>query len=146
MEVAMHFSTHTTIHAPAPRVWSILTDLSSWPAWNSTVVSVRGVVALGQKVKVTVTANPKRAFPVTVSTLEPPRRMVWTGGMPLGLFTGTRTFTLNETAGVTDFSMDEIYSGPLASVVTRSIPDLAPSFEEFARCLKAAAEATAVSP
>ena len=141
----MRFSTRTKIHAPVPGVWSILTDLPSWPVWNSTVVAVEGAVALGQKVKVTVTANPKRAFPVTVSTLEFPSRMVWTGGMPLGLFTGTRTFTLSETAGGTDFSMEEVYSGPLASVVTRSIPDLAPSFEEFARCLKTAAEATAVS-
>ena len=141
----MRFSTRTKIHAPVPGVWSILTDLPSWPVWNSTVVAVEGAVALGQKVKVTVTANPKRAFPVTVSTLEFPSRMVWTGGMPLGLFTGTRTFTLSETAGGTDFSREEVYSGPRASVVTRSIPDLAPSFEEFARCLKTAAEATAVS-
>ena len=141
----MRFSTSTKIHAPVPGVWSILTDLPSWPVWNSTVVAVEGAVALGQKVKVTVTANPKRAFPVTVSTLEFPSRMVWTGGMPLGLFTGTRTFTLSETAEGTDFSMEEVYSGPLASMVTRSIPDLAPSFEEFARCLKTAAEASAVS-
>jgi hypothetical protein len=145
MEVSVRFSTRTTIHAPAAGVWSILTDLSSWPAWNSTVVAVEGAVALGRKVRVTVTANPKRAFSVTVSTLDVPHRMVWTGGMPLGLFTGTRTFTLTETAGETDFSMEEVYSGPLAGVVTRSIPDLAPSFEEFARCLKTAAEAAAAS-
>ena len=141
----MRFSTRTTIHAPVRGVWSILTDLAAWPSWNTTVVAVEGVVALGQKVRVTVTANPKRAFPVTVSTLDDPSRMVWTGGMPLGLFTGTRTFTLTETVGGTDFSMEEVYSGPLASVVTRSIPDLAPSFEEFALCLKTTAESAAVS-
>ena len=141
----MTFSTRTTIHAPAPRVWSILTDLAAWPRWNSTVVAVEGTVALGQKVKVTVTANPGRAFPVKVSALESPARMVWTGGMPLGLFTGTRTFTLHESGGVTEFAMDEVYSGPLSGLVTRSIPDLAPSFEEFARCLKAAGESAVTS-
>jgi uncharacterized protein YndB with AHSA1/START domain len=141
----MRFSTRTTIHAPAARVWSILTDLAAWPTWNSTVAAVEGTVGLGQKVKVTVTANPGRAFPVKVSALESPTRMVWTGGMPLGLFTGTRTFTLRETEGVTEFSMDEIYTGPLSGLVTRSIPDLAPSFEEFARCLKATSESTVTS-
>jgi hypothetical protein len=142
----MLFSTRTRIAAPATRVWSILTDLPRWPEWNSTVVSVEGTVALGQKVSVTVTANPKRAFPVTVSVLEAPSRMVWTGGMPLGLFTGTRTFSLDEGSGGTEFSMEEVYSGPLAGLVTRSIPDLGPSFEEFARCLKTASEAPAVAP
>jgi hypothetical protein len=142
----MQFSTRTTIHAPAQRVWSILTDLPAWPSWNSTVTAAEGEVAPGARVKVTVTANPGRAFPVKVTTLDAPRRMVWTGGMPLGLFTGTRTFTLSESAGVTEFAMDEAYAGPLAGMVTRSIPDLAPSFEEFARCLKATAEASAVTP
>jgi hypothetical protein len=142
----MHFSTRTTIAAPAPRVWSILTDLSAWPSWNSTVTAVVGEIAPGAKVTVTVTANPGRAFPVKVTALDAPRRMVWTGGMPLGLFTGTRTFTLSEAAGATEFAMDEVYTGPLAGIVTRSIPDLAPSFEEFARCLKAAAESAAVAP
>jgi hypothetical protein len=41
--------------------------------------------------------------------------------------------------------MEEVYTGPLASMITRSIPDLAPSFEEFGACLKASAEASARS-
>ena len=142
----MQYSTRTTIAAPAETVWAILTDLAAWPSWNTTVTATEGTVALGQKVTVSVTGNPGRSFPVKVTALDAPTRMVWTGGMPLGLFTGTRTFTLSEAAGATEFAMDEVYTGPLAGMVTRSIPDLAPSFEEFARCLKAAAESAAVSP
>ena len=38
--------------------------------------------------------------------------MVWSGGMPLGLFTGTRTFTLTAKGdGTTDFHMQEVYAG-----------------------------------
>jgi len=39
--------------------------------------------------------------------------------------------------------MDEVYTGPMAPMVTRSIPDLQPSFDEFAACLKATAESAA---
>ena len=54
---------------------------------------------------VQVKINPGRAFPVTVSQLEPSGRMVWRGGMPLGLFTGTRTLTLTPRSdGTTEFA------------------------------------------
>jgi hypothetical protein len=36
--------------------------------------------------------------------------------------------------------MREQYSGPLAGLVTRSIPDLQPAFDEFAQALKHRAE------
>jgi hypothetical protein len=70
------------------------------------------------------------------------RRMVWAGGMPLGLFTGTRNFVLTPTAsGDVDFAMDETYRGVLAPLITRSIPDLQPAFDTFAADLKRCAEA-----
>ena len=37
--------------------------------------------------------------------------------------------------------MSEVYSGPLAGLIGRSIPDMTESFEEFADGLKEAAEA-----
>ena len=138
----MQFSTRVTIDAPAAQVWSILTDLPSWPSWNTTVSSTQGTLALGEKVTVAVTAAPRRSFPVTVAELDEPRRMVWRGGLPLGLFTGTRTYTLSHEDGRTTFAMDEVYSGPLAPMLTRSVPDLQPAFDEFARCLKSHAEST----
>ncbi len=141
----MQFSTRTTIAAPAETVWAILTDLPAWPSWNTTVTATEGTVALGQKVTVSVTANPRRSFPVKVTGLDAPTRMVWIGGMPFGLFTGTRTYSLAHVDGSTQFAMDEVYAGPLASMITRSIPDLQPSFVEFAACLTAHAEATARS-
>jgi hypothetical protein len=138
----MHFSTSTTIAAPRETVWAILTDLPAWPTWNTTVTGTSGAIVVGTKVSVSVTANPGRAFAVTVAALESPSRMVWIGGMPLGLFTGTRTFVLTDDAGTTRFEMDESYTGPMAGLITRSIPDLQPSFDEFAACLKSRAEST----
>ena len=139
----MQFSTRTTIEAAPDHVWRILTDLPAWTTWNTTVTSTEGTVALGNKVTVAVTANPGRAFAVKVAELAPPTRMVWRGGMPLGLFTGTRTYTLSPDGDATVFEMTEVYAGPMAGMVTRSIADLQPSFDEFARCLKSHAEQSA---
>ena len=136
----MHFSSTIDIDAPPALVWDVLTDLTSWPTWNTTVVRTEGEVRLGAKVAVTVTANPGRTFPVTVTEMDPPRRMVWRGGMPLGLFSGTRTYSLTTDGDSTTFAMEESYSGVMAPLITRSIPDLAASFDEFAACLKARAE------
>jgi hypothetical protein len=68
--------------------------------------------------------------------------MVMSGGMPLGLFKGARTFTLSPQGnGNTKFHMREEYSGPLMPMVWRSIPNLGPSFTQFANGLKQRAEA-----
>jgi hypothetical protein len=66
--------------------------------------------------------------------------MTWSDGMPMGLFRGVRTFELADRGGSTMFSMREVYSGPLAGLITRSIPDMTESFEQFADGLKTAAE------
>jgi hypothetical protein len=67
--------------------------------------------------------------------------MTWSGGMPLGLFRGVRTFTVSSTTGTeTDFRMREEYSGPLLGLIWKSMPDLGPSFEQFARGLKVRSE------
>ena len=135
------FGTTCVIDAPPSKVWAILTDLPAWPKWNTTVPKVEGTVALGNTVTVYTTASPGRAFPVKVAALNPPWQMLWSGGMPLGLFVGKRTFTLTEhTPGKTTFTMKEAFSGLLAPLITKSIPDLQPLFVEFAACLKRASE------
>jgi len=66
--------------------------------------------------------------------------MVWSDGMPLGLFRGVRTYRLDPAGSGTAFSMTEEFSGPLAGLITKAIPDLTESFNQFADGLKAAAE------
>jgi len=129
------------IDAAPTKVWAVLTDLHAWPRWNTTVPRVEGTIALGNAITVYTTSSPGRAFPVTVAALEPPGKMIWTGGLPLGLLVGQRTYTLSEHApGQTTFSMKETFSGLLAPLLSKSIPDLQPLFEEFAACLKRASE------
>lgn len=138
------FAVKVSIRATPERIWSLLTDASGYTCWNTTVEKVVGTIAPGQAISVHPKINPGRVFPVKVAEFEPSRRMVWTGGMPLGLFKGERTFTLSPGSnGDVDFSMREEYTGLMAPLIGRSIPDLQPAFDEFARDLKRAAEAEA---
>lgn len=138
------FSTTVPIRAPAERIWSLLTDAAGYPSWNSTVERVGGAIALGEKITVYTKASPGRPFPVKVIEFEPNRRMVWSGGMPLGFFKGSRTFTLRPRSSQdVEFSMREEFSGALAPLIARTIPDLQPSFDRFAADLKARAESEA---
>jgi len=136
-----HYESTALIQAPPETIWSVLTDAPGYADWDSGVVRVEGTIAPQEKIKVVSEANPKRAFPVKVTEFAPGERMVWSGGMPLGLFKGVRTFRLQpEDGGATRFTMREEYSGPMLPMIWRSMPDLGPSFEQFASGLKARAE------
>ncbi len=132
------------IKAGPDRIWKLLTDAPNYTSWNPTVERVEGRIASGETIKVFVKVNPGRAFPVKVTQFQPGERMVWSGGMPLGLFKGVRTYTLApEADGATRFRMREEYTGPLLPMIWKSMPDLGPSFKDFTSGLKAAAEAGA---
>ena len=136
-----HFATAITIQARPETVWALLTAAAGYPQWNSTVEKIDGRIAAGEKVTVYAKVSPGRAFPLTVTAFVPPRSMVWVGGMPLGLFTGTRRFTLEPTAdGKVAFAMEETYGGLLAPLIVRSIPNLQPAFDTFGSDLKRRAE------
>ena len=66
--------------------------------------------------------------------------MAWTGGIPLGLMTGVRTFSLAPQDGATRFTLREEFTGPLLPLIWRSMPDMQPSFDKFAAALKTRAE------
>src|SRR5579864_332850 len=135
------FEAKATIRATPETIWTILTDAPRYSVWDSGVERVEGRIASGETIKVISKVNPGRTFPVKVTQFDPARRMTWTGGMPLGLFRGVRTFTLTPDGnGATEFSMREEYTGLLAPMIFRSIPDLNPSFQQFAAGLKGTSE------
>ena len=134
------------IDAPPERVWAVLTDEGRYGEWDAGA-RVEGRIAAGQRLKVTSEANPGRAFPVKVTEFAPPRRMTWSGGIPLGLFRGVRTFRLEpQGSGATAFTMREEYTGPLLPLIWRTMPDLQPSFTRFAEGLKARAQSRDGTP
>ena len=139
--MSLSYKVQRTIQAAPERIWELLTDSAGYASWNPTVVSLEGRIAVGETIKLVSTVNPKRTFSLKVTELEGPRRMVWSDGMPLGLFKGVRTYSLNPTDAGSEFEMEEVYSGPLAPLITKAIPDLTDSFVQFADGLKTASEA-----
>ena len=122
-------------------VWAVLTDgrlgRPGTPASTESTVRLRPVrrSRSGPRRRPAGLSLPK------VTDFDPPAWLRFSGGMPLGLFRGVRTFEVSPdgTAGTT-FRVSEEYTGPLLMRVWRSMPDLGPSFDRFAKGLKRRAE------
>ncbi len=137
----MHFESSASIQAPPALVWEILVDGGKWPEWDPSCERIEGTIALGNKIKAYSKLSPGRAFPVKVAEYSVNTRMVWTGGMPFGLFKGVRTFTLEGQGTGTEFAMKEVFSGPMLKLIGKSITDMTEAFAQFAEGLKIRAEA-----
>lgn len=136
----MEYKVHRIIDAAADRVWSSLLEVESWAEWDTGVTKVEGSVRDGAKVKVFSEVSPGRAFPVRVAIDSDRRVMTWTGGMPLGLFKGVRTFRVTGDGVGSALDVHERFTGPLVGPMAKRMPDLQPSFEKLADGLKAHCE------
>lgn len=136
-------SASTEINATPEKIWAIITDTPSYPAFDPTCIRIEGGrAAEGVRLRVYSTFAPERAFNVRVTTFSPPRVMIWTGGMPFGLFKGVRSFVIDEIErGRCRFTLTETFSGPMLRLIGRSLPDMTEAFEGFCRGLKQLAEA-----
>ncbi len=134
------FSATTTIQASPETIWAILTDAANYPAWDPWAIRIEGTIGPGQTVTAYTKLSPDRAFPAKVTVFEPNRRMVWTGGLPLGLFKGERIFSLEPRPDGVAFTVQEAFSGLLLPLFGRSLPDMTQPFQDFVNGLKARAE------
>jgi len=131
----------TSIIAASPEnVWAVLTDVASWPDWESGIVRVKGDLEIGRKLQITNAGKAGKGFPFTVTAIEPVERIALIGVAKLGLFTGERTYLLSTKSRGTRFRMREEYHGRLASMIVQAVPDLTASFQQFADGLKERAE------
>ena len=138
----MDCSVSCNIAAKPERVWALLTDAAGFPSWNTTVTSIKGSMAEGQKLEIKVPSAPTRTFRPKVTRLEPNKRMEWSDGMA-PMFKGVRTFSLTPGASPkeTRFEMVEVFSGLMLPMIKGSLPDFGPIFETYAADLRRAAEA-----
>jgi len=138
----MEYRATALIDAGPDAIWAILTDAPGYSEWDNGVVRIEGTIAPGERIKIFSELDPGRGHAVRVTGVEPARHMTWTGGMPLGLFKGVRTFELDpQPDGATRFEMEERFSGPLLPLIGRTLPNFGPAFEQFAAGLKERAEA-----
>lgn len=132
------------IDAPPATIWRLLADAGTYDDWNDAIVHIDGAIREGETIRLVSVVDPKRTFTPRVTEMQAPLRMVWSDGMPFGLFTGERTYTIVDRGGHrSEFTMVEQFTGPLAGLITRAMPDLTDSFQMFANSLKAAAESRA---
>jgi hypothetical protein len=139
----LQYEVDIDVKASPDRIWTLLTDAPGFPRWNSTVTSIAGEIAVGQRLALKVPIAPDRTFKPKVTELEPARRMVWSDGAA-PMFKGTRTFTLTPKGdGSTTFSMVEVFRGIMLPMIKGSLPDFREPFEQYAADLKREAERSA---
>ena len=126
------------IKATPEKIWALLTNAADVPRWNSTVTQIEGRIAPGERLKIKVPIS-RRTFTVRVDTFEPHTRLVWSDGS--AVFKGVRTITLApKSDGSTTFAMEEVFTGFMLPLISRSLPDFKPVFEQYAADLKKEAE------
>ena len=67
-------SVNVDIQADPKSIWGLLTNAENYPKWNSTVISIDGKIALGEKIQLTSYLDPKRVFKLSVKAVEPELR------------------------------------------------------------------------
>lgn len=136
------YTTTVRISATPEAVWNVLTNASRYADWNPEIIGIEGEFAANARITATVRlgSGAIRSVPQRVTAFEAPRRMQWTGGLPLGLFVGRRTFTVTPAGGGTEFRMHLEMSGPLSPLILKSVGDRQPEIDSFSAALKRRAE------
>ena len=92
----MRYETSVDIHAPANRVWHVLTDVTRWPEWAASMSKVArldaGPLAVGSRARVKQPRLPATVW--RVSDIEPGRCFSWTASAQGVTTTGTHRLTV----------------------------------------------------
>jgi len=128
------------IQADKSILWALLTNANDFPRWNSTVISIEGTIAQGEKIKLKATLDPSREFKLRVKEFVADNRLVWGDAM------GQRVYTLKSIGNnLTNFTMIEKIGGPLFPLFAKMIPPFDQAFEQYAKDLKNEAETISTS-
>jgi len=119
------------IRATAETIWELLTNAEGFPNWNSTVTKIEGQIREGERLKIHVPGT-RQTFKPVVSGLVPGQRMIWSSGIN-PIFKGVRTFLLRPSGDtLTEFVMEERFSGVVFALTRKLLPDFRPIFEAYA--------------
>ena len=139
--------TSIEIDATPERVWHILTDFSSWDAWNPTIHRLRGSPEVGAKLDFVIRLG-KRWLPIQAKMLrvDPERELCWRGpraDLLVPIFAGEHYFAIERLAADrVRFVHGERFSGLLLPVLwNRLEPTLLRGYAKANEGLKRRAEA-----
>jgi hypothetical protein len=130
------------IAAVPERVWTVLTDLASYPQWNPVFREAYGQVTPGNRLTIKST-QPETGHTMTVKVkvliAEPPAELRWKSSVA-GLMTGVHSFTLSRVAGGTRLVQTQTYRGLFIRFPPKTIGRIQASFEAINQAIKEQAE------
>ena len=123
------------IKADPAIIWTLLTNASDYPRWNSTILSMEGEIKEKGKIRLVSYLDSTRTFKPKVKEFISGDRMTWGDGK------GNREFILEKVdEQQVRFRMQEKIGGLMYPMYAKYIPDFDESFERFASDLKKEAE------
>jgi len=136
--------TTTTIAADPERVWGVLTDIESYPAWNPFIVGGSGEFRKGERValKMQPPGGGEMTFRPTVLEAERARKLRWLGRLLVpGIFDGEHWFSLEPVEAGTLLTQGERFTGLLPRFMGGTLARTERGFESLNAALKERAEA-----
>ncbi len=119
------------IQARPEVIWALLTDAEIYTACDPSCERLEGRIQSDALLSLQ-SALESQLIQYQVKSFKPQHKMVWAGGMPLGLLRRERTFVLRASENSqTAVLIQEIVSGPLLRFFSHSIPDLSETFREL---------------
>ena len=130
----------TLIKARSSTVWDVITDARNFTVWESGITHIRGELRNGGTIRIRTHTGGERTFRLRVQQM-PGEVMTWTQGLPLGLLTGVRTFTLEPVGGMTHLLVREEFTGPLCGLLLREFAsDTQQAFTDYVSAVRKRAE------
>ena len=123
--MAKEIKTEIVIKATPEKVWAILTDFDNYPNWNPFIKSIKGQVAVGNKIIARL--EPPKAkgmtFKPSVLIFDANKEFKWLGHLLFpGLFDGEHKFELFDNGnGTTNFRQSEKFKGLLVPLFKKML-------------------------
>lgn len=134
-------TTEIQISSTPQVVWKKMTNLPDWPSWNPTVNKVKGRLALGEKINLTMSncqGNDGKKYSATITRINEQKGFTYVAVMMNKfLFSVERIIEIKESEEGVIFSQKERYSGVLAGLFWKKMKeDALPMIESMNRALK----------
>ena len=111
------YSTSSLIHAPANKVWEVMTNIESWPQWQKEIskTKIKGAIKPGSSFE---WKSSGISIHSTLHTVVPASQFGWEG-KSLGIF-AIHNWTIKEKNGKTEVLMEGSMEGFLAGLFKKS--------------------------